>query len=130
MVKKYGTTIDKYDQMFEDQNGRCAICNKHRKEFSMEKSIEEFSKKVEEFKMNAWLRNFRDEETSIRIIHSKKPWCREKKCKVYVFRFTPKSFAVVGGIKHSLACIRKMKREKNDRNKRGKFYSLIEKGRK
>ena len=31
---KYGTTIDDYNRLFEQQNGCCAICEKHQIEFN------------------------------------------------------------------------------------------------
>lgn len=40
LKKEYGITVDKYDQMFEDQNGRCAICGKHRKEFKKDLAVD------------------------------------------------------------------------------------------
>ena len=32
LQRKYGITLDEYNQMFTDQNGCCAICGKHNKE--------------------------------------------------------------------------------------------------
>lgn len=33
LKKKYGISADEYQQMFEEQHGRCAICGKHQSEF-------------------------------------------------------------------------------------------------
>jgi len=32
--KAYGLSTEKYNEIFEKQNGKCAICNKHQKELS------------------------------------------------------------------------------------------------
>ena len=32
--KAYGLSTEKYNEIFERQNGKCAICNKHQKELS------------------------------------------------------------------------------------------------
>jgi hypothetical protein len=32
--KTYGLSTEKYNEIFERQNGKCAICNKHQKELS------------------------------------------------------------------------------------------------
>jgi hypothetical protein len=34
MKARYGITPEDYDQMYVDQNGRCAICSRHASEFS------------------------------------------------------------------------------------------------
>lgn len=33
-IKSYGISIDKYNELFKEQRGRCAICNKHQSELS------------------------------------------------------------------------------------------------
>jgi len=32
-LKQYGITIEEYNQLFENQNGCCAVCGKHQSEF-------------------------------------------------------------------------------------------------
>ena len=34
LKKTYGLSTEKYNEIFERQNGKCAICNKHQKELS------------------------------------------------------------------------------------------------
>ena len=33
LKRKFGITIEHYNMMFEQQNGSCAICNRHQSEF-------------------------------------------------------------------------------------------------
>lgn len=34
LIKNFGITLDDYDKMFNKQEGRCKICNRHRIEFN------------------------------------------------------------------------------------------------
>ena len=34
LQNKFGITIEQYDEMFQEQQGRCAICNRHQIEFT------------------------------------------------------------------------------------------------
>lgn len=34
VLKRYGLTLEDYNEMFKNQEGRCAICGKHQSEFS------------------------------------------------------------------------------------------------
>ena len=40
LVKAYGKTLDWYNQIFGDQNGRCKICGRHQSEFKKRLSID------------------------------------------------------------------------------------------
>jgi hypothetical protein len=37
---KFGMSIETYNQMFQDQNGTCAICNKHQTELTKRLSVD------------------------------------------------------------------------------------------
>ena len=40
LKRKYGITPEQYNQMFDEQNGCCAICGKHQSEFKRIFSVE------------------------------------------------------------------------------------------
>lgn len=40
LIKKYGITIDQYNQMFISQNGRCSGCDRHQNELSKSLAVD------------------------------------------------------------------------------------------
>ena len=39
-MKEYGITLDEYNEMFAEQNGCCAVCEKHQIEFKDSLSVD------------------------------------------------------------------------------------------
>lgn len=61
--------------------------------------------------MHGWLRYFRKEEPSIRVLLEERPHCRVSKCMIHVRRLSVGSPAVVVGVKHTAKCNRRYKDE-------------------
>lgn len=40
LKKMYGITIERYDAMFNEQGGQCAICGRHQSEFSLRLNVD------------------------------------------------------------------------------------------
>jgi hypothetical protein len=40
LIKKYGITVEQYNQLFLEQEGRCKICNRHQSEFKRSLAVD------------------------------------------------------------------------------------------
>lgn len=40
LLREYGITLDQYNQMFEEQEGKCAICGKHQSELKFALAVD------------------------------------------------------------------------------------------
>ena len=40
LQKKYGITLEKYNQMFDEQQGKCKICRKHRNDLTADLCVD------------------------------------------------------------------------------------------
>lgn len=40
LIKKYGITVEDYNKMFQEQDGKCAICHKDQLEFRIRFSVD------------------------------------------------------------------------------------------
>jgi hypothetical protein len=44
LKRKYGITLDQYNQLFAQQNGSCAICSRHQSEFKVALAVDHLRK--------------------------------------------------------------------------------------